>query len=66
MLKSLKHTTLALLITVLFVGCTASENDPGVEFAPQMYHSVPYEPYSQFTDEDVPMTPWEIASKNCS
>lgn len=31
--------------------CGAGENDPGTEYAPQMYHSVPYEPLSQITNE---------------
>jgi len=30
-------------------GCTAKSDprDPGIEYAPQMYHSIPLEPYSQ-------------------
>ena len=31
--------------------CSAGEDYPGMEYAPQMYHSVPYEPLSQITDE---------------
>jgi mono/diheme cytochrome c family protein len=34
------------------MSCQASGDDPGVEFAPNMYHSVPYEPLSQIKDED--------------
>ncbi len=34
---------LVALITLL-ASCTADENYPGTEYAPQMYHSVPYEP----------------------
>lgn len=34
------------------VGCTAHGDNPGREFAPNMYHSVAYEPLSQITDED--------------
>ena len=37
----------------LMIGCAAGVEDPGVEFAPQMYHSVPYEPLSQITDRDI-------------
>lgn len=36
------------------VSCTARDNDPGVEYAPQMYHSVPYEPLTQFSEEQIP------------
>lgn len=35
--------------------CGAGGNDPGVEYAPNMYHSVPYEPLSQITDEGAGM-----------
>ena len=31
--------------------CGAGGDSPGLEYAPQMYHSVPYEPLSQITDE---------------
>ncbi|MFC2187915.1 c-type cytochrome [Peijinzhouia sedimentorum] len=33
-------------------GCSASGDDPGVEYAPQMYHSVAYAPLSQIQDEN--------------
>ncbi|GAA4834231.1 cytochrome c [Algivirga pacifica] len=34
--------------------CGAEGNDPGLEYAPQMYHSIPYEPLSQMTESEVP------------
>ena len=34
--------------------CGSGGNDPGVEYAPQMYHSIPYEPLTQITEESVP------------
>lgn len=37
---------------VLLTGCGAGGNNQGVEYAPNMYHSVAYEPYSQITDKD--------------
>ena len=37
---------------IAMLSCQASGNDPGVEYAPNMYHSVPYEPLSQITEED--------------
>jgi mono/diheme cytochrome c family protein len=37
---------------ILLVGCSADGNDQGVEYAPNMYHSVAYEPYKQITDKD--------------
>lgn len=40
------------LAGVILSSCSAEGDDPGVEYAPQMYHTVPYEPLSQITDED--------------
>lgn len=34
------------------LSCGASGDNPGVEYSPNMYHSVPYDPLSQITDED--------------
>lgn len=36
----------------LLTSCGAGGEDQGTEYAPNMYHSVAYEPYSQITDED--------------
>jgi mono/diheme cytochrome c family protein len=41
-------------VLLVLAGCTARDNDPGVEYAPQMYHSVPYEPLSQFSEAEIP------------
>lgn len=43
-------------LTILIVGftlasCAAGGEDQGLEYAPNMYHSVPYEPLTQITDE---------------
>ncbi len=48
-----KNTFFLVAVIMLLVSCEAEENYPGTEYAPQMYHSVPYEPLSQFTEEDV-------------
>lgn len=37
--------------------CKADENDPGLEYAPQMYHSVAYDPLSQITEDGIPDGP---------
>lgn len=37
---------------IFLAGCKAGGDDPGREYAPNMYHSVAYEPLSQITDED--------------
>lgn len=36
----------------MLAGCSASGDNPGWEYAPNMYHSVPYEPYKQIVDKD--------------
>jgi mono/diheme cytochrome c family protein len=50
------HLIKEVLITfcgiALLAGCGAEGDDPGTEYAPNMYHSVAYEPYSQITDPD--------------
>ena len=35
----------------LLTGCKAGGENPGLEYSPQMYHSVAYEPLTQITDE---------------
>jgi len=39
-------------VAALLASCGASGDNQGVEYAPNMYHSVAYEPYSQIVDED--------------
>ena len=51
--KLIHKTLVILLIGSLVVGCTAKGEDPGVEYAPQMYHSTAYEPLTQITDEEI-------------
>lgn len=36
----------------LLASCGAGGEDPGTEYAPNMYHSVAYEPYKQIVDKD--------------
>lgn len=45
---------IGLLGGVAMMGCTAEGNDPGVEYSPQMYYSIPYEPLTQITEESTP------------
>ncbi|MEB2781782.1 cytochrome c [Algoriphagus sp. C2-6-M1] len=37
---------------ITFAGCRAGGEDQGLEFAPQMYHSVAYEPLTQIMDSE--------------
>ncbi|MFM8913543.1 MAG: hypothetical protein ACKOE6_11615, partial [Flammeovirgaceae bacterium] len=39
-------------VVVILASCKASGDYPGMEYAPNMYHSVAYEPLSQIVDLD--------------
>ena len=41
-----------IVIGGLIISCSAKEDYQGLEYAPNMYHSVPYEPLTQITDKD--------------
>ncbi len=43
---------LPLLAAAVISGCTAEGDNPGLEYAPQMYHSIPYEPLTQIKDKE--------------
>lgn len=44
------NTVFAISGLSLLLSCGRDPNDPGTEFAPQMYHSIPFEPFTQVTD----------------
>lgn len=52
MIPNLPKTLSVFILGALLVGCTSSGDRTGLEFAPQMYHSTPYEGLSQITDEE--------------
>jgi mono/diheme cytochrome c family protein len=47
----MKNLIMLLAGGVALAACTASGDNPGLEYAPNMYHSVAYEPLTQITDE---------------
>lgn len=49
-LSMLKYVGVSAL-GVFMMSCAAGVDDSGLEYAPQMYHSTPYEPLTQITDE---------------
>lgn len=53
-MKSIKSIYIvALSVSTLgIVSCGASGDNPGLEYSPQMYHSVAYEPLTQIQEED--------------
>ena len=46
---SLRVSALLLSLGLATTACTRDGNDPGVEYAPEMYESIPYEPLRQTT-----------------
>ncbi|WP_424964190.1 c-type cytochrome [Ekhidna sp.] len=51
MLKTFRYLGIITIGAVL-ASCAAGVDDTGLEYAPQMYHSTPYEPLTQITNED--------------
>ena len=50
-LKALRYLGI-ITIAALVASCAAGVDDTGLEYAPQMYHSTPYEPLTQIQDEN--------------
>jgi mono/diheme cytochrome c family protein len=51
-MRLLKSLFIGFSAAVFLTGCGASGDNQGSEYAPNMYHSVAYEPLTQITDED--------------
>lgn len=49
--SKIKGMAACLLAVAGLASCEAEGDYPGIEYAPQMYHSVAYEPLKQITDE---------------
>ena len=56
------YTAAFIIGAIALVGCTAEGDDPGLEFAPNMYHSVAYEPLKQIKDKESGM--WVNSSED--
>ena len=41
-------------LSILVASCGRDLNDPGVQFAPEMYESIPYDPFKQVRDSVTP------------
>lgn len=50
-MKNRNFYFLMLTFGFLFVGCKKNPRSPGIEYAPQMYHALAYEPYRQMETE---------------
>jgi mono/diheme cytochrome c family protein len=51
-MRFIKSLFAGLSVAVLLTSCGAGGDDQGTEYAPNMYHSVAYEPFTQITDKD--------------
>ncbi len=51
-MRLLKSLAIGVSAAALLASCAAGGDDQGTEYAPNMYHSVAYEPYTQITDKD--------------
>lgn len=50
-MRLINNLFLGFSAAVLLTACGAGGDNQGLEYAPNMYHSVAYEPYSQITDK---------------
>jgi mono/diheme cytochrome c family protein len=50
--KNLNIGLAAVVASFMLTACGADRDNPGVEYAPQMYHSVAYEPLTQVIEND--------------
>lgn len=55
MIAGIKHTFFIFILVISLFACKAGKDDPGLEYAPNMYHSVAYEPLKQIDDESAGM-----------
>ena len=49
----LNKSYLFVIAILLFASCSTTTNSPGLEYAPDMYHSMAYDPLSQVTDSTI-------------
>lgn len=50
-IKSIINRIQVFCVGLVIMACAAGPDNPGLEYAPQMYHSTPYEPLTQITEE---------------
>ncbi len=51
-MKTTTNRLILIIVGAVLVSCSAGKDDPGKEYAPNMYHSVAYEPLKQIKDKD--------------
>lgn len=48
-------TLSVLALAILISACGRDRNNPGIQYAPEMYESIPYEPFKQVRDSITPL-----------
>src|SRR6185369_3723323 len=51
-MRLITNLVIGVSAAVMLAGCKAGGDNQGVEYAPNMYHSVAYEPLTQITNPD--------------
>ena len=51
-MRLIKDIVIGAAASMMLFGCGVGGDNQGVEYAPNMYHSVPYDPLTQITDKD--------------
>lgn len=60
-MKSINYISLFGFLPIFFLtSCKSDPTDTGIEFAPNMYYSIPYDPLSQMADFKNPNNPYGI------
>ena len=51
-MRGIKSLVAGVAVALILAGCAAKGDYQGLEYAPNMYHSVPYDPLREITDEN--------------
>jgi mono/diheme cytochrome c family protein len=52
--KHILQLAVLLVLAGIMSSCGRDNNDPGLQFSPEMYESIPYEPFKQVMDSTTP------------
>lgn len=52
--KNILQLAALLVLAITVASCGRDKNNPGLQFAPEMYESIPYEPFKQVMDSTTP------------
>ena len=52
--KNILQLAVLLVLAGVMASCGRDDNNPGIQFSPEMYESIPYEPFKQVMDSTTP------------